>query len=86
MTQPPAQAASSPFPITDRVREAMQITLHAQQAGALRALVAGTGPAVAALVAEPGTAARVTRALRASGLIASAVRVDAPVAGARVVG
>lgn len=58
----------------------------AQQAGALRALVAGTGPAVAALVAEPGTAARVTRALRASGLIASAVRVDAPVAGARVVG
>ncbi len=28
MTQPPAQAASSPFPITDRVREAMQITLR----------------------------------------------------------
>lgn len=28
MTQPPAQAASSPFPITDLVREAMQITLR----------------------------------------------------------
>lgn len=28
MTQPPTQAASSPFPITDRVREAMQITLR----------------------------------------------------------
>ena len=28
MTQPPAQAASSPFPITDRVCEAMQITLR----------------------------------------------------------
>lgn len=61
------------------------ITL-AEQAGAMRALVAGTGPAVAALVADTADAARVTRALSASGLVARVVRADAPVAGARVVG
>nr|WP_283251284.1 MULTISPECIES: hypothetical protein [unclassified Actinomyces] len=58
----------------------------AERAGALRALVAGTGPAVAALVADTVAAARVTRALSASGLVAHVLRADAPVAGARVVG
>lgn len=66
-----------------RVRDVIDL---AESAGALRALVTGTGPAVACLVADSSTAMRVSRALAASGLVASAVRADAPVAGARTVG
>lgn len=66
-----------------RLRDVIEL---AESAGALRALVTGTGPAVACLVPDSGTAMRVSRALTASGLVASAVRADAPVAGARSVG
>lgn len=66
--------------------ELTDVLAVAEHAGALRALVVGTGPAVAALVADPAAAARVTRALSASGLVARVLRADAPVAGARVVG
>lgn len=66
-----------------RVRDVIEL---AEDAGALRALVAGTGPAVACLVPSSGAAMRISRALTASGLVASAVRADAPVAGARTVG
>ncbi|WP_315501354.1 4-(cytidine 5'-diphospho)-2-C-methyl-D-erythritol kinase [Actinomyces radicidentis] len=66
-----------------RVRDVIEL---AESAGALRALVTGTGPAVACLVPSSGTAVRVSRALAASGLVGTAVRADAPVAGARTVG
>ncbi len=56
----------------------------AQGAGALRAIVSGSGPTVAALVPESG-AATVARALEALPGVAGTVRADAPVAGARVV-
>ena len=58
----------------------------AQEAGALRAMISGSGPTVAALVPDATTGARVARALDASGLCAGTVRTDAPVAGARVMG
>ena len=41
---------------------------------------------IAALVEDPGSAQRVSRALKASGQVADVLRADAPVAGARVVG
>ena len=41
---------------------------------------------IAALVEDPGSAQRVSRALKASGLVAGVLRADAPVSGARVVG
>ncbi|MGK2349133.1 GHMP family kinase ATP-binding protein [Actinomyces sp. W5033] len=66
--------------------ELAEVIATAQRAGALRALVVGTGPAVAALVTDTVCAARVTRALSASGLLGVVLRADAPVAGARVVG
>ncbi len=66
--------------------ELAEVIAIAEQAGALRAIVSGSGPTVAALVPEATTGARVARALKGSGLVADAVRVDAPVAGARVVG
>ncbi len=50
------------------------------------AIVSGSGPTIAALVEDPGSAQRVSRALKASGLVAEVLRADAPVAGARVVG
>ena len=58
----------------------------AQASGALRAMVSGSGPTVAALVTDMATAQRVSRALTASGVCSGVLRVDAPVAGARVVG
>ena len=58
----------------------------AESAGALRAIVSGSGPTVAALVPDATSATRVVRALTASTLVGQTVRVDAPVAGARVVG
>ena len=58
----------------------------AEGAGALRAIVSGSGPTVAALVPDATSATRVVRALTASALVGQTVRVDAPVAGARVVG
>lgn len=58
----------------------------AQASGALRAMVSGSGPTVAALVTDMTTAQRVSRALTASGVCSGVLRVDAPVAGARVVG
>ena len=58
----------------------------AEGAGALRAIVSGSGPTVAALVPDATSATRVVRALTASTLVGQTVRVDAPVAGARVVG
>ena len=58
----------------------------AEGAGALRAIVSGSGPTVAALVPDATSATRVVRALTTSTLVGQTVRVDAPVAGARVVG
>ena len=58
----------------------------AEASGALRAIVSGSGPTVAALVPDATSATRVVRALTASTLVGQTVRVDAPVAGARVVG
>ena len=58
----------------------------AEASGALRAIVSGSGPTVAALVPDAASATRVTRALTASALVGGTARVDAPVAGARAVG
>ena len=63
-----------------------EVIALAERAGALRAIVSGSGPTVAALVPEAATAMRVCRALTASGLVSGTVRADAPVAGAREVG
>ena len=66
--------------------ELAQVIAVAEEAGALRAIVSGSGPTIAALVENPAGAQRVSRALTASGLVADVLRADAPVAGARVVG
>ena len=66
--------------------ELARVITVAEEAGALRAIVSGSGPTIAALVEDPGGAQRVSRALMASGLVADVLRADAPVAGARVVG
>ena len=66
--------------------ELARVIAVAEEAGALRAIVSGSGPTIAALVEDPGSAQRVSRALKASGLVADVLRADAPVAGARVVG
>nr|WP_300336796.1 4-(cytidine 5'-diphospho)-2-C-methyl-D-erythritol kinase [Actinomyces sp.] len=66
--------------------ELAEVIEVAEAAGALRAVVSGSGPTVAALVADTGAAMRVSRALTACALVAGTVRADAPVAGARVVG
>ena len=73
-------------PALDLRPELADVIELAEASGALRAIVSGSGPTVAALVADTGTAMRVSRALSASGLVAGTVRADAPVAGARVVG
>ena len=66
--------------------ELARVIAVAEEAGALRAIVSGSGPTIAALVEDPGSAQRVSRALKASGLVAGVLRADAPVSGARVVG
>ncbi len=66
--------------------ELARVISVAEEAGALRAIVSGSGPTIAALVEDPGSAQCVSRALKASGLVAGVLRADAPVAGARVVG
>lgn len=66
--------------------ELARVIALAEQAGALRAIVSGSGPTVAALVQDAAAAQRVSRALSASGLCSRVLRADAPVAGARVVG
>ncbi|QKD80327.1 4-(cytidine 5'-diphospho)-2-C-methyl-D-erythritol kinase [Actinomyces marmotae] len=66
--------------------ELAEVIETAERAGALRAIVSGSGPTIAALAPDSATAQRVARALSASGQCADVVRADAPVAGARVVG
>ena len=66
--------------------ELARVIAVAEEAGALRAIVSGSGPTIAALVENPAGAQRVSRALMASGLVADVLRADAPVAGARAVG
>ena len=66
--------------------ELARVIAVAEEAGALRAIVSGSGPTIAALVENPAGAQQVSRALMASGLVADVLRADAPVAGARVVG
>ena len=66
--------------------ELAEVIAIAEGAGALRAVVSGSGPTIAALVEDPGSAQRVSRALTTSGMVADVLRADAPVAGARVVG
>ncbi|MDO4243493.1 MAG: 4-(cytidine 5'-diphospho)-2-C-methyl-D-erythritol kinase [Actinomyces sp.] len=63
-----------------------EVIAVAESAGALRAIVSGSGPTVAALVPDSATAVRVCRALEDCEHVASTLRADAPVAGARVVG
>lgn len=63
-----------------------QVVDLAERSGALRAIVSGSGPTIAALVPDVVTGARVARVLAASELVSATVRADAPVAGARVVG
>ncbi|SPT53112.1 4-diphosphocytidyl-2-C-methyl-D-erythritol kinase [Actinomyces bovis] len=64
--------------------ELESIIATAEAAGALRAIVSGSGPTIAALVPDSG-AATVARALETLPMVAGTVRADAPVAGARVV-
>ncbi|MBF0696759.1 4-(cytidine 5'-diphospho)-2-C-methyl-D-erythritol kinase [Actinomyces bowdenii] len=66
--------------------ELAEVIALAERAGALRAIVSGSGPTVVALVQDAAGAQRVRRALEAGGLCSRALRVDAPVAGARAVG
>lgn len=66
--------------------ELARVIALAEQAGALRAIVSGSGPTVAALARDAAAAQRVWRTLSASGLCSQVLRADAPVAGARVVG
>lgn len=66
--------------------ELAEVIALAEDAGALRAIVSGSGPTVAALVPDSAGAVRVSRVLEASRLVAGTLRADAPVAGARVVG
>lgn len=66
--------------------ELAEVIEVAEAAGALRAIVSGSGPTIAALAADTGAAMGVSRALSACELVADTVRADAPVAGARVVG
>ena len=66
--------------------ELAEVIEVAEAAGALRAIVSGSGPPIAALVADTGAAMRISRALSACELVADTVREDAPVAGARAVG
>lgn len=66
--------------------ELAQVIAVAEQAGALRAIVSGSGPTIAALAKDAASAQRIGRALSASGLCSQVLRADAPVAGARVVG
>ena len=66
--------------------ELAEVIAVAEGTGALRAVVSGSGPTIAALVEDPGSAQRVSRALTTSGMVADVLRADAPVAGARVVG
>ena len=80
-TMPPRSGSASSVRV-----EAARVIAVAEEAGALRAIVSGSGPTIAALVEDPGSAQRVSRALKASGLVAEVLRADAPVAGARVVG
>ncbi|ARP71793.1 4-(cytidine 5'-diphospho)-2-C-methyl-D-erythritol kinase [Streptomyces pluripotens] len=54
-------------------------------AGALTALVSGSGPTTAFLVRDPGTAEKVARALRGSGTCRTVRTAAGPVAGATVV-
>lgn len=64
--------------------ELESVIATAERAGALRAIVSGSGPTVAALVTDAG-AAVVARALEGLPGVVGTVRADAPVAGARVV-
>ncbi len=66
--------------------ELARVIALAQDAGALRAIISGSGPTVAALVPDAATAQAVAQALDHSGVCAGVLRADAPVAGARVVG
>ncbi|MFF5565896.1 4-(cytidine 5'-diphospho)-2-C-methyl-D-erythritol kinase [Streptomyces sp. NPDC012623] len=68
------------------LRPALSRTLAAgTDAGALAALVSGSGPTTAFLVKTPGDAERVARALLASGTCRTARTATSPAAGATVV-
>ncbi|EHM89315.1 4-(cytidine 5'-diphospho)-2-C-methyl-D-erythritol kinase, partial [Actinomyces sp. oral taxon 849 str. F0330] len=57
--------------------ELARVIAVAEEAGALRAIVSGSGPTIAALVENPAGAQQVSRALMASGLVADVLRADA---------
>ena len=58
----------------------------AEEAGALRAIVSGSGPTVAALAPDEATAQVIASDLEASGTCARVIRTTGPVPGARLVG
>lgn len=58
----------------------------AEAAGALRAIISGSGPTVAALARDEASALAVASQLEASGTCSRVIRTIGPVAGAKVVG
>jgi 4-diphosphocytidyl-2-C-methyl-D-erythritol kinase len=68
------------------LRPALRLVLDVgQEYGALGAIVSGSGPTVAFLVADVDAGLDLTVALTASGVVGSVVRAYGPVAGAKVI-
>ena len=68
------------------LRPALRLVLDVgQEYGALGAIVSGSGPTVAFLVADVDAGLDLTVALTASGVVGSVVRAFGPVAGAKVI-
>jgi 4-diphosphocytidyl-2-C-methyl-D-erythritol kinase len=68
------------------LRPALRLVLDVgQEYGALGAIVSGSGPTVAFLVADVDASLDLTVALTASGVVGSVVRAYGPVAGAKVI-
>jgi 4-diphosphocytidyl-2-C-methyl-D-erythritol kinase len=73
-------------PAACSLRPALRLVLDVgQEYGALGALVSGSGPTVAFLVADEEAGLDLTVALTASGVVGSVVRAYGPVPGAKVI-
>ena len=73
-------------PAACSLRPALRLVLDVgQEYGALGALVSGSGPTVAFLVADEEAGLDLTVALTSSGVVGSVVRAYGPVAGAKVI-
>ena len=66
--------------------ELAAVIATAEAHGALKAVVSGSGPTVAALVRDEADAQLVASALEVSGVCSRVLRTTGPVPGARVVG